>query len=332
MQNLILINSISNRCRQQSIWALAVCLAMCGSAQGPEPEAIQSDIDQLLGGLQHKVNLQERIERVAKHGTNAVPLLIDRYTRSEPDKRWLLAACLCQIPTIASLDFLKAILQRHQDPQATSEVIQRFPLENEDQITLLLVDLLGVARQSLEAQERLQKMIFRKPSKAGDLVRAMDLSDKSMTGRNWNIGEILASVSGYSHTWCCFGPASTDWGAWQHEFWTSWWKRNKDKEPFDWLIETLQSDPRNDSRQAETLQILGSLKDPRAAACLLEALDSESERVRYWAVVGLQRLDGTLNPRGYLWENFQQDQAQVIKHLKQKFFTRPKSQHESAHE
>ena len=314
-----IVNPVNNRRRLQSSCALAAWLAVCVSAQGLEPEEIQADIDHLLSGLGGRVNLQERIDRVAKHGTNAVPVLIETYSRSEPEKRWPLAACLCQIPNAESVDFLKTILRSHEDRRAASEVIRRFPLEYEDQITLLSVDLLGAAHLSFDAEERLRKMIFRKPSRAGDLVRAMGTSDKTMTGMNWQIGEILAHVSGYSHTWCCLGPSSTDWGAWQQEFWTGWWKRNKDKEPFDWLVETWRSDPGNDARRAEALQILGSLNDPRSAAFFLEELEAESERVRYWAVVGLQQLDGTFNPGGYQWETFQQEQAQVIKHLKQKF-------------
>ena len=314
-----IVNGAGDKHRLQYIWTLAAWLALCTSAWAAEPEAIQADINFLLDGLGRKVNLQERIDRVAKHGTNAVPILIKNYTHNEPDKRWPLAACLCQVPSVESLDFLKAILRSHDDQQVASQVIQRFPLEQEDQITLLLVDLLAVPRLAFDADDRLRMMIFRKPGRAGDLVRAMDLSDKSMTGRNWNIGEVLAYVSGYSHTWCCFGPTSTDWGAWQHDFWAAWWKRNNDKDPFDWLVETFRSDTGNDSRQAEALQVLGSLKDSRSKTLLIGALDSKSERVRYWAVVGLQRLDGTLDPSGYRWELFQEEQVQVIKRLKKRF-------------
>jgi hypothetical protein len=299
---------MNNKYRLQSICALTAWLVSCFSSQAVESREIQADIDHLLGGLGHKADRQAQIERVVKHGTNAVPLLIERYTRTEQERRWPLATCLCQIPTIKSLDFLKDVLRTHEDRQATSEVIRRFPLEHEDQITLLLIDLLEVTHQSFEAQERLRKMIFRKPGRAGVLVRAMGSSGKSVTGRN-KIGEVLAYNSGYSHTW----------GVWQHEFWTAWWERNKDKEPLDWLVETFRSDPKNDSRRAEALQVLGSLKDPRSVPVLLEGLGSESERVQYWAVVGLQRLDGTLKPSGYRWETFQQEQMQVIEHLKQKF-------------
>ncbi|MBI3851050.1 MAG: HEAT repeat domain-containing protein [Verrucomicrobia bacterium] len=313
------MNPKNNRHWPQSGLAFGALLLLCVSVQGFEPKEVQADIDHLLAGLGRKVNLEERIERVAQHGTNAVPLLIERYGQSDPEQRWLLAACLCQLPTVGSLDLLRSILRSHEDQRASSQVIRRFPLEYEDQITMILVDLLRVARLSFDAEERLRKMIARKPSRAGDLVSAMDLADKSMTGKNWSIGEILADVSGYKHTWCCFGPPGTDWGAWQRDFWTKWWIRNKDKEPFDWLAETLQSDLKNGSRQAEALQVLGSLKDPRSAAFLLEALDSESERVRYWAVIGLKRLDGSLDPTGYRWETFQKEQAPVISQLKQKF-------------
>jgi hypothetical protein len=141
------------RGRLQSICALGASLAISLIAQGAEPEAIQADIDYLLGGLGRKADLQERIAGVVKHGPGAVPILITRYSRTEQEKRWPLAACLCLIPTAESLDFLKRILRSHEDRQALSEIIRRFPLEQEGQITLLLVDLLGIPPESVYAQE-----------------------------------------------------------------------------------------------------------------------------------------------------------------------------------
>src|SRR5262245_45397174 len=134
-----IVNGAGDKRRLQFICTLAAWLALCISAWPAEPEAIQADINFLLDGLGRRVNLQERIDRVAMHGTNAVPILINNYTHTEPDKRWPLAACLCQVPTVESLEFLKAILRSHEDPQAASQVIRNFPLEQEDQITLLLV-------------------------------------------------------------------------------------------------------------------------------------------------------------------------------------------------
>jgi len=294
------------------------------SSLAGESNNVQADIDHLLAGLGQRVNLEERMDRVARHGTNAVPPLVETYAETGSDRRWMLAACLCRIGDDESLGFLRTILRSHEDRRATTEVIVGYPLAHEDQILPLLIDLLEVPQQSFHAQERLQNMIFRKPERAGVLVGAMDPSVESPTGRNWLIGEVLAYVSGHSHTWCCFGPADTNWGAWQHAFWTAWWERNRGKEPVDWLVETFRSDPKNDSRQSQALQILGVLKDPRVVPVLLEGLGAESERVRYWAVVGLKRLEETLDASGYTVEAFREEEARVIEHLRRRF-TRPEA-------
>lgn len=314
------MNAVKHGRWLRGIGAFAALLALRLSAQGPARDAIQADVDRLIEEWRFKENRDARIEPVLKHGTNAVPVLIGTYTRCGPSHRPLFVDCLCRLPTDESLGFLKEILRRREDQPATSAVVRHFPLDREDQITLLLVDLLTVRHQSLDARERLTKMIFRKPSRAGDLVKAMDLSDKSMVGRNLGIGGILASVSGYNNTWCCFGGSfDTDWGAWQRQFWTEWWRTNSNREPFEWLIETYWSDPNNPHRQEVVLQTLGSLRDPRSAALFVEALDSTSDRVRCWAVIGLKGLEGTLEPGGYRWETFQREQAQEIPRLKQKF-------------
>ncbi len=302
-------------------WILTVSMVSAFSGLAEVPNKIQADIDQLLAGLEHKWNPQDRIARIAKHGSNAVPFLIETYRRAEAEKRWALVDCLCRIPTTGSLEFVKSILRNHEDRSPTTRAIQRFPLEREDEITLILVDLLQVQNHGSDARERLEQMILRKPSRAGELVYAMQISDKSGTGKNWEIGEVLAAVSGYSHSWCCFGQNGTDWGTFQREFWREWWKRNNEKKPFDWLVETLKSDPRNDGREAQALQRLGYLRDSRAEPYFVKALDDESTGVQYWAVIGLLALEGSLSPGGYRWESFLEERERVIKRLKQKFST-----------
>ena len=310
---------LSNRIHPVWRWSVVGSLGVA-VAIGARPEFdSQTDIDHLLASLGRKANIEEGTDRVAKHGSNAVPALIKTYRQTEMAKRWPLVICLCKIPTKESLNFVKSILQEHEDPVATRQAIQRFPVSHEDEITLILVDLLAVQRVAFDAPERLTQMIFRKPSRAGDLVKAMRASDKSMTGRNWEIGEILARVTGRDHTWCCFEPNETDWGAFQQKFWSAWWERNHDKELFDWRVETLYSDPRNDSRKSRALRGLDAQRDRRAIPHFVKALDDDSEQVRQAAILGLQNLEEGTRPVEKREKMSPDEQARIIRQLKEKF-------------
>ena len=202
-------------------------------------------------------------------------------------------SCLCQIESDSSLSFVQKILRGHSRQFAVIRAIDAYPIAREDEIITLLIDLLVEKDHEFWARERLEKMIKRKPSRAGALVNAMVQTDSSMTGRNLYIGDILAFFSGYSNTWCCFEPTGTDMGKWQHDFWNAWWNRNKDKDVFSWLIEPASS--KNEYRQAEALQLMVQFHDKRAIPYFLSALDSSSSRVQCLGIFGLLDLDRTIH-------------------------------------
>jgi hypothetical protein len=197
-----------------------------------------------------------------------------------------------------------------------------YPVEGEDGITGLLVDLLAVQHHGYHASERLRGMILREPRRAGILVRALR-DDGQRAERDYAIGEVLAHVSGYSNTWCVWVPPGEEPVVFRNDFWRAWWRRNSGREVFDWQVETLCSDPKNSARKKQALQVLGHLGDRRAKCHFVAALDDDSDGVRYWAVVGLRKLDGTYDRGGYKWETYKEEEQQVIQELKQRHSLSP---------
>ena len=277
---------------------------------------IEQAIDQMLAGPGHKVEMQPLIDRIASFREAAVPSLIQRYEKTDDDRCWPLMSCMCQIGTDTSLNFVRQVLSEHKKKWATSRAIKDYPISKEDDIAPELIDLVGVREQSYDAVERLKKMIDRKPSRAGQLVGALR-DDHSLEAYEYELGEILAFVSGYSHTWCVGVPPGQDAVAYRNNFWREWWARNKDNGVFEWLQEAVISD--NESRQAEALQRLWAIGDKRATPYFRKALDSLSNRVQYWAVVGLKGVEGTMPKSGYLSETFDKEKDSIIPALKLKF-------------
>jgi hypothetical protein len=313
------MNAMRNAVRW-SVCMASFCALWCSTAAVTQRDEIQESVQALLKRAGGKVEMDKLLAQVMKYGSAAVPILIEAYPGATPAQRGCLAICLCQMPTVESLDFLKETLRKHEDDRVATAIVQHFPVEQEDQITLLLVDLLGVPRIGFWASERLRHMVLRKPSRAGALIRAMEASDATGVGKNWKIGsEVLAFVSGYAFSWDVQLPPASDRGAAQREFWIQWWKRSEDKEPLEWLVDTYHSNSKALSRQAQAVQQMAALKDPRAKDFFLQALDSQVEEVRYWGVIGLKKLDRPDDPQGYGWETFRQEQAQVVEQLKQKF-------------
>ena len=65
--------------------------------------------------------------------------------------------------------------------------------------------------------------------------------------------------------------------------------------------------------------MMASLNDRRAIPYFLDALDDSSENVRYWAVVGLKKLNNTSPESGYRWEDFKKEESKTIEILKKEY-------------
>jgi len=278
-------------------------------------EAIEQAIEHMLSGHGHKVVMQPRIDAVASFGEDAVPLLVKRYETASDESSSLLVSSLCQIASPNALSFVRQILTDHAKPQSTANAIREYPIDHEDDIVGLLIELVRVQGQRYDASERLKDMIQRKPSRAGELVQALE-DQADSEGFSHQLGEILAFVSGYSHTWCVSIPPGENAVVFRNEFWRNWWSRNRSEDVFGWLVETVTSD--NDSRKAQALQRMGTAGDRRAIPFFIKGLDSQSERVQYWAVVGLKGIERSLPATGYAYESFEREKSEVISRLKQK--------------
>ena len=276
------------------------------------PEDIESDITNLLS-LHGKVSIQTRrscFEKVVAHREDAVPALIHRYGTSGAVDKPPIVECLCAIATDKSLAFVTDILRRHEDKYATWCAIRCYPVEREAEITPTLVSLLAVQDYGWNAQERLLEIMRRKPRQAEALVKALR-DEAGLEKVDYSIWDVLQQVSGYGYEWGGWSPPGTNPLAYRKTFWKEWWERNKDRQFFDWQVEAL---PR-----AQALQNMGALKDRKAIPYFLKALDSPSQGVRYWAVIGLQKLDGTHNPSGYIFEKYVAEERVVIERLRKKY-------------
>lgn len=303
--------------RTLCVTGLLCMMVTSGMAQETNRTAqIQEAIAWMLDGLGRKVDLQPRIDQVAAFGDAAVPSVVKTYEQADDGACWPLVACLCQIQTDAALSFVQGILRENKKRRSIEAAIRYYPIRREDDITEILIGLVGVETVGYDATERLKKMIDRKPSRAGLLVAALK-DDKSEERYAYKLGEILAFASGYSHTWCVGVPPGHDPVVFRNDFWREWWNRNGNKDVFGWLVEAVTSD--KDSRQAQALQRLWAIRDKRAMPYFLKALDSHSTRVQYWGVVGLKQLEGSLPKAGYLWETFDKEKDSIIPLLKQKF-------------
>lgn len=253
---------------------------------------------------------QKRINKVVSYGNAAVPFLIQTLKKVEDRKSWNIIKCLCEISSEDSLKFVREILQEHIGRDATTASIRNYPVQREDEIITLLIELLKVQEQRWDASERLREMIYRKPSRAGILVETLK-DGHSYKEFDYQLWDILAWVSSYHHDW---GASSLVSG---NNFWREWWSRNRDKDVFGWLLETYNSG--YPSRKKNSLQNMAVLGDKRAIPYLVAALDDESNYVRYYAVNGLKKFNNTYPEGGYLWETFLNEEKEVIQELKNEF-------------
>lgn len=277
---------------------------------------IEEDVDRMLSAMQGKFSLQPHADRIAEHGDAAVPVLVDKHGEVAEEKRWALVACLCRLPTPESRKFLMAVIQQHADRKSTSYAIRHYPIQHDGDIVEILIEILPVQYHGYDASERLRTMLFREPAMAGKLVEAL-VDDASSVPKNRKLHDILAHVSGYAYAWPNRTPDGKITPESENGFWRDWWKKNQKKEVFDWLIEALYLD--KGGRRSHALQILGILNDRRAIPHLVSALDDKEYGVRYWAVVGLKKIEGTNPPSGYLSETFKAEEEQVIAELKTRF-------------
>jgi hypothetical protein len=278
---------------------------------------IEEDVDRMLSAMRGKFSLQPHADRITEHGDAAVPALIDRHSEVAEEKRWALVACLCRLPTPESRKFLMAVIQQHADRKSTSYAIRHYPIQHDGDITEILINLLAVQHHRWNASERLSKVILRHPPIAGQLVDNLTDHPSSRT-RNQELREILEHVSGYKNTtlssrWFKDEPPPTS----HNDFWRVWWQRNMHNDVFAWLSETLRW--KHGGRRSYPLQVMGTLEDERAIPIFVEALNDKDYGVRYYAVVGLQKLDGTYPAGGYASETFKKEEDQIIVMLKARF-------------
>lgn len=278
---------------------------------------IENDVDRMLSVMGGKFDLQPHEDRIAQHGAVAVPILIRKYGIAAEDKRWALVACLCKLPTDESRMFLAKVIREHTDRKSTPYAISQYPIEHEAEIAEVLIEILPVHHHGYEASERLRMMIFRNPSATGQLIKGLG-DEASAAIRNQRLYDILEHVSGYANsTLSSRGLKNEPDPDSQNKFWQAWWVRNNGKEVFEWLHEALYW--KHGGMRDYALQILGTLNDRRAIPVFIEALDDRVYGVRYWAVVGLRKLDETYPPGGYLSETFKVEERDIIAELKARF-------------
>ncbi len=299
------------------ITLLASVLHHClGQGQTSDSSQIEIEVNRMLAAMQGKFSVYPYAEGFAKYGDAAVPVLISAYHEAPVEKRWALAACLSKIPNQESLDFLKLIIQTHIDRKSTLIAIRRYPVQGEDRIAPLLIELQSNDAYYYEAAERLRKMIFRNPAFAGQLVNAL-VDEESSVPTNRRIYHILEFPSGYQRNWPNRTPDGRLTPASENSFWRSWWERNQDKEIYYWLMESLYLS--SGKRRSSALQTLSVLNDPRAIPHYLSALDDEKFGTRYWAVICLKKMDGSYPEAGYRSETFTEEEAIIIPQLRSKF-------------
>ncbi|MBN1355522.1 hypothetical protein JXA40_04525 [bacterium] len=303
------------------VFALVAVLLVAGSnpgcvKHGNRQQRIEQAIDKLTGTDLIKISMQPRIDAVVTFGEEAVPLLIERTTKTDDARCRPLVIALCQIGSPEALRFVRQIMKAHTKRYATAAAIEKYPVENESDIIDLLIDLLHGEVHQYISKERIKAMIERKPSRAGHLVESLR-DEPDFRDFNLHAKEILAFVSGYSYTWDVRIPSGQDPVVFGNNFWRDWWKRNMGKNVFGWLEEPALSD--NETRQVEALRRMSHLRDERAIPYFTAGLDSPSERVQHAAVVGLKALEGSLPESGYLLETYREEKADVIVHMKLKY-------------
>jgi len=299
------------------IVALLPCVAQDVST---DPAQIEAAVDRMLTAMRVNRGISvyaDRVDGMVRYGDAAVPILIHKHDEVVEQKLWALVACLCKLPTTESRKFLMGVIRKHINHIATSYAISHYPIQHEGDIVAILIEILPLRVLGHTASDRLCKVILRNPPTAGLLVAEL-VDDTSSVPRNRKLHNILARVSGYGYfEWPHTNPNGKITTESENGFWRDWWKRNQKKEVFGWLTEALYRD--RGGRRSYALQVLGNLNDKRAIPHLVSALDDKEYRIRFSAVRGLKKIEGTNPPGGYLHETFKGEEDRVIAGLKARF-------------
>ena len=185
-------------------------------------------------------------------------------------------------------------------------------------MTLFLIESLRVPKLAYDSTERLRKMIDRKPARAGQLAATLN-DDNSKDEQGRQIGDILAFVSGYSNLWAVKASSNSEPVKITNKWWREWWNRNKDRDIFGWLEESISID--NEEHKTTVLQRMSAIKDKRALPYFLKALDSPRPDVQYWGVTGLQGLDVGFQGKQlpYTYEAFLEKKDGLVLEFKKKY-------------
>jgi hypothetical protein len=292
-----------------------------GADEKPSGEGqIEQAIQHMVDGAGHKVDMRPRINTVVAFGDAAVPFLIKTFEKTKDENCWPVIDCLLAIGSDDSLAFAIKVVKEATKPYAAAVVIERFPVAREDEIMSLLLDSMRVSKLHYNSSERLKKMIDRKPLCAGQLVRALK-DDGANDAYDSVLGEILAFVSGYSNLWGAKMSPNSEPVRFTNTWWREWWNRNKDRDVFGWLEESINV---SEDHKSTVLQRMWAIKDKRALPYFLKALDSPLPSVQYWGVVGLQGLDESFRGKelpytGTTYEAFLKEKDGIILELKRKF-------------
>lgn len=269
------------------------------SLYAAEPEEIRTAIKKRLRG---KVSVQA-IERVAKeYGEEAVPFLIETYRKGDDAQspnynESHIISCLCLIPSDASIEFLKSLLAANEsNPSSTvSHIIRDFPEKREDEIFDTLTRYLKEDRYSSVIEDRLIRILTKKPARTGDLLAVVlpeDPIDETSVSRRLN--QLMERLTGYKSTKV-------------NRMWDEWWVQNKSKERYEWL---------QDSRAASAL---ATLRDRRAIPFFVRMLDDPSPNLQEDAIRGLRELEDYEPPTYSVGKLTEVDRANEIADLKRRY-------------
>ena len=293
------------------IWIPIVLL--CAAVPAAAEDPLGKEIDHLLSGRSRRWGAESAAERLRPFGDEAIVRLIARYEAAGDERLEIVPPTLCLLGTKEGLEFVLALLKKGPDAAGLEKAIHFFPVKHEDRLLTLLIPHAGHKVLWWPIGDRLKKAIRRTPARAGLVVDALRDDPKEKL-RMRRLRDVLGRVAGYSGHWPCFVSPKTPEN--ENAFWREWWKRNAEKDRIGWLDEALARGGGPRSSGTQELAVMG---DPATASRLVRLLDDEQRSVRYWAVYGLRKLEGTLPEGGYLSEIFRAEEATEIPRLKKAF-------------
>lgn len=293
---------------------LLVTFSLLSPSMAEQDQNIKFEIDSLMSCLNSKCDWSVGVAKIVAFGDQAVPALIEEVQKTDGDwKKRPLIASLCRIGSDRARDFLRDFLNKRnqQETMSVAMLIQEYPIKNEMEIRDTLINLLFYPNVlwNWEVSERSKAMIVRNPQWIGFIIKR--LGDAKPDSAPVSVYTVLENITGYD-LWACFevkGECLRD------EFWRQWWKRNQNKNQIEWLLEPLRSE--NAWRREQACKTLFNVSHPRVKDYFLKLIDDPEQKVRYWAVYGLKRLEGFKDD--YLFEDYIKNEQKDITELKQKF-------------